>query len=201
MIRRLVRARTVGRVSGKSAIEPDTKNWTWVLERSCPDCAFDAQTIDVHAAGAMIRRIAAEWHSLLDHPHVQDRPLANVWSTLEYGCHVRDVFVIFDQRLELMLTEDNPKFVNWDQDRTAVESNYGAQDPLKVGDELTTAATRLAARFDQVFGDEWLRRGTRSDGAQFSVGSFASYLLHDPIHHLWDVSGHDSTAQAWVETS
>jgi hypothetical protein len=30
--------------------------------------------------------------------------------------------------------------------------------------------------------------GFRSDGAQFTVESFGRYLLHDPIHHLWDVA-------------
>ena len=45
----------------------------------------------------------------------------------------------------------------------------------------------LAARFDGVGDDEWLRTSERSDGSVFTVDSFARYLLHDPIHHLWDV--------------
>jgi hypothetical protein len=31
--------------------------------------------------------------------------------------------------------------------------------------------------------------GARSDGAQFTVESFARYFIHDPIHHLYDVTG------------
>ena len=31
--------------------------------------------------------------------------------------------------------------------------------------------------------------GSRSDGAHFSVDSFARYLIHDPVHHLHDVGG------------
>jgi hypothetical protein len=46
----------------------------------------------------------------------------------------------------------------------------------------------LAERFDAVTAGEWLRTGLRSDGARFTVESFGRYLLHDPIHHLWDVS-------------
>lgn len=26
------------------AIVPDTKDWTWVLERACPECGFDASS-------------------------------------------------------------------------------------------------------------------------------------------------------------
>ena len=36
-------------------------------------------------------------------------------------------------------------------------------------------------------GDQWQRPGGRSDGARFTVGTLARYLLHDPVHHVWDV--------------
>ncbi len=26
-------------------IVPDTKDWTWVLERTCPQCGFDTRTV------------------------------------------------------------------------------------------------------------------------------------------------------------
>lgn len=168
-------------------IEPDTKNWTWVLERPCPDCAFDASTIDVEATGAAVRDIAAEWGSVLERDDLTSRPSPSVWSPAEYGCHVRDVFDLFDRRLALMLTDDDAQFENWDQDQTAVESDYRSQDPAVVRDELLSAGERLATRFDGVTGDQWSRTGRRSDGAVFTVDSFARYLLHDPIHHLWDV--------------
>ncbi|HEX6658909.1 MAG TPA: hypothetical protein VF065_12545 [Ilumatobacter sp.] len=29
------------------AIVPDDKNWTWVLERPCPDCGLETSTVDV----------------------------------------------------------------------------------------------------------------------------------------------------------
>ena len=59
--------------------------------------------------------------------------------------------------------------------------------PSIVAEELVLAAARLANRFDTVTGAHWERRGTRSDGAHFTVESFARYLIHDPVHHLWDV--------------
>ena len=50
-------------------------------------------------------------------------------------------------------------------------------------------AARLADSFDRVGRDEWDRTGFRSDGAAFTVATFARYLVHDPIHHLHDVTG------------
>ena len=87
-----------------------------------------------------------------------------------------------------MLTEDAPRYANWDQDATAVTERYGEQDPDLVAGELVAAAARLAERFDGVHGEQWTRTGTRSDGAHFTVESFARYMIHDPIHHLRDVS-------------
>ena len=169
-------------------IVPDNKNWTWVLERPCPDCAYDSQQIVPRDIGIQLRDIATQWEVILVHPDVRQRPLPNVWSALEYACHVRDVFSIFDMRLDLMLYEDGPTFANWDQDATAIAEKYDLQDPLIVRRQLTIAANQLAEQFESVSGAQWSRTGVRSDGATFTVDSFGRYLLHDPIHHLWDVS-------------
>jgi hypothetical protein len=168
-------------------IVPDDKNWTWVLERVCPDCGFDAAVTPASAVPGLVRGQVGEWRSLLAHPHARLRPAADQWSALEYGCHVRDVFRLFDRRLELMLTEDAPRFANWDQDATAVEDRYDLQAPAVVADELAIAAEAISARFEQVGDDQWSRTGLRSDGAEFTVDTFARYFVHDPLHHLDDV--------------
>jgi hypothetical protein len=57
-----------------------------------------------------------------------------------------------------------------------------------VAGELHGAAEVIAARFEGVTGDQWQRTGYRSDGAEFTVESFARYFVHDPVHHLHDVT-------------
>src|SRR5882724_10390013 len=129
-------------------IEPDSKDWTWVLERQCPECAFDASTVEPPAVAAMIRANAAAWRSVLSHPDVSRRPAADDrWSALEYACHMRDVFRLYDERLALMLDDDDAHYANWDQDATAVASRYNEQDPAQVGRELSAAADGIADRF------------------------------------------------------
>ncbi len=165
-----------------------------MLSEVCPECGFDAAAVDTSQMGELLRSNAAVWSDLLssdrlsrDGESVHVRPTPERWSTLEYACHVRDVFVLFDVRLEAMLVTDGARFENWDQDETARRERYGEQDPVRVREELVVAADALAARFDGVVGDQWSRTGFRSDGASFTVDSFARYLLHDPVHHLWDV--------------
>ena len=126
---------------------------------------------------------------MLERGDARERPDPTTWSALEYGCHVRDVFVLFDERLSLMLSQDDPLFANWDQDETALASRYAEQDPAAVAADTARAGHALAARFEALDEAAWLRPGRRSDGAAFTVESFARYLLHDPVHHLHDVGG------------
>ena len=170
-------------------IEPDTKDWTWVVERGCAECGFDASAIDREQVAELIRLNALAWRELLlaPTPSLTRRPADDRWSALEYACHVRDVYRLYDVRLHLMLDQDGPTYPNWDQDQTAIDEHYAEQDPATVSRDLQAAAATLAESFDDVDGEEWLRTGIRSDGAHFTVDTFARYLVHDPIHHVHDV--------------
>jgi DinB superfamily len=171
------------------AIVPDTKDWTWVLERACPECGLDTRQVEPTDIPALIRAHAAAWRALLNGAQpVRERPSPDVWSTLEYACHVRDVYRVFDRRLGLMLKQEAPLFPNWDQDATAVAERYGEQDPGTIAVELGDAAGVIADHLDGVVAGQWARTGYRSDAARFTVESFARYLLHDSVHHLYDVT-------------
>jgi hypothetical protein len=169
-------------------IVPDTKDWTWVLDRVCDQCGYDARSVTRMEVPSMIRRNAAAWLEVLATTGVRRRPAPSTWSPLEYACHVRDVFRIYDQRLRLMLEEVNPLFANWDQDQTAVADRYWEQDPVLVSRALLEAGDAIARNFAAIDDNQWTRPGRRSDGAVFTVDSFARYFLHDPIHHLKDVT-------------
>ena len=169
-------------------ITPDDKDWTWVLERTCPECGFNAGDVDPREVGALVRENAAVWAEILARPApIDQRPADDRWSALEYACHVRDVCRLFEQRLTLMLTRDAPTFANWDQDETAVVEGYGEQDPPVVAREVAAAAASFAGAYAAVPADAWERTGHRSDGSQFTVLTLGQYGLHDLAHHLWDV--------------
>jgi hypothetical protein len=168
-------------------IVPDTKDWTWVLERPCRECGFDAEGFEREEIGRRLRENASIWAPELARPDASIRRNPERWSVLEYGCHVRDVFRIFDGRVSLMQNEENSEFPNWDQDETAVADRYDLQDPASVSRELSAAAEVLAARFDALHAEEWERPGVRSNGSPFTIESLGRYLLHDCVHHAWDV--------------
>ena len=171
------------------AIDPDTKDWTWVLETRCPDCGFAAAEVDFDDIPRLVRRNAARWIPVLHRADVAVRPNDHTWSALEYAAHVRDVFRIFEARLRMMVTEVDPAFPNWDQDATAVADRYDQQEPAVVARELTEAAASVADAFAHVAVGDLGRTGRRSDGAVFTVATLGRYFLHDPVHHLHDVAG------------
>jgi hypothetical protein len=170
-------------------ITPDQKDWTWVLERTCPECGFDAEAFPFEDLPRLLLENAERWPAVLARADVRVRPDDATWSPLEYGAHVRDVHRIFAARLQLMLTEDDPAFDNWDQDRTAEEDRYGEQDPARVAEELTSSARLLADAFAAVPTVSLTRTGLRSDGSRFTVETLGRYMAHDPVHHLHDVRG------------
>jgi hypothetical protein len=169
-------------------IEPDAKDWTWVLGRPCPECRFVAADVTVEELPDALLENAAAWVTALAAPDVATRPSPAVWSVLEYACHVRDVHRVFDGRVHQLMSEDEPRFANWDQDATAVEDGYAAQDPAVVGPELLVAAAAVAEQYAAVPPDAWGRRGTRSNGSEFTLETLGRYHLHDVVHHLHDIA-------------
>jgi hypothetical protein len=171
-------------------LTPDSKDWTWVLERPCPECGFDPATLPRDHFVPTLRSYASAWTTVLSRDGAADRTDEDRWSDLEYACHVRDVCRVMDGRLSLMLTENDPIFQNWDQDETAISERYGEQDPAAVSFELAFAADQFAQRIEAVTPREWSRPGRRSNGSRFTVETLVRYGLHDLLHHQWDVSGH-----------
>ena len=142
-------------------------------------------------AGLVVANLA-DWERLLGEGVIRPgRPDDHTWSSLEYACHVRDVYLRYDGRLTLMLDAEDPLFPNWDQDATAVDDRYDEQNPFTVVGELRDAGATVAQRLASVDGVDWDRKGRRSDGASFTLDTIARYMVHDTIHHVWDVTARD----------
>ena len=175
--------------------EPDTKDWTWTLQRQCPQCGLSAGEISLDEIATRAFVVAEEWVQILrSSPAAAARPEPDIWSPLEYGAHVRDVFRLFDARLMQMLADDDPTFANWDQDETAMRERYAEQDPEVVADQLEAAAQTMVDHIRALREDQLGRTGRRSNGSEFTVVTLLQYFLHDVVHHLWDVTGQQDAA-------
>ena len=171
------------------ALEPDTKDWTWVLERACPECGYDARSVRQVEVKNRVYANASAWERALERPDVRDRPDPTTWAPLEYACHVRDVHRVFGERVRMMLAVDDPLFENWDQDAAAVAGAYRDQAPAAVAAELVAAAALVSKQYGGIEGPQWDRPGRRSNGSVFTVETLGLYYLHDIVHHLHDIGG------------
>lgn len=169
--------------------QADSKDWTWTLQEPCPDCGADVGSLTISEVIEQNLVCAQGWvDALTNHPAVSERPKPDLWSALEYGCHVRDVHRLYLERMDLMLAEDNPGFADWNPNITAEAERYDLADATIVAAELLQATTALNDRLASLSPEQLERKGLRSDGAQFTVTTLVRYELHDPVHHLWDVN-------------
>ncbi len=179
-------------VPAAEEIVPETKDWTWVLDRRCPECGLVSSDLEVASLPGLLKESALRFGDAMRHVgDVRLRPDPRTWSVLEYACHVRDVHRVFAERLRAMLAADRPTFANWDQDATAVESAYATQDPVEVEVELLEAAAEVAALYAGVTAEQEDRSGLRSNGSEFTVRALGQYHLHDVLHHLHDIGCDD----------
>jgi hypothetical protein len=169
-----------------SDITPDGRDWTYVITDGCAECGFTPQAPET--TGDRLRDCIPRWTQALSDAAASQRPEPAVWSAVEYGCHVRDASRIFRERLELMLTVDDPVFANWDQDATALAGDYFTQRSNVVAAELVDQLSATASAFDTVAPGQWGRPGRRSNGSVFTISTFAVYFLHDIEHHIHDVT-------------
>lgn len=173
-------------------IVPDTKDWSWVLQRRCDQCGFDSTALAFDAVPALVRATTAKWSIILGRTGAGQRPDENTWSPVEYAAHTRDVCGLFGERLAMVLNDDEPVFPDWDQDAAAIDGRYNEQDPAVVSGELSAAADATADAFATVPAASRGRKGKRSDGTVFTVDTLARYFAHDLVHHLHDVAPHSS---------
>lgn len=167
---------------------PDPTDWTVVIEEGCPQCGFRP----IRPLSEIAHRLSASigrWQAVLDRPEVAVRPEPDVWSPLEYACHVLDINRVFTIRVEEMHSEDTPTFAEWDGELAAVAEDYNARDPRSVASDYEIAARRAAELFDSLEEDAWQRPGLRADGMRFTIATLADYWLHEVQHHLADVHG------------
>ena len=110
-----------------------------------------------------------------------------MWSPLEYGCHVRDVHVLFAQRLRADARRGRADLRQLGPGRHRRRERLRQPGPDQVAVELIEAAGHRRGIYATVTDETHDRPGVRSNGDRFTVETLGSYHLHDVVHHLHDV--------------
>ncbi len=116
------------------------------------------------------------------------RTRPDLWSPLEYACHVRDVLLTERERALLALRVNVPEAVPMGRDERVVHDGYAEQDPVEVAEELTVAARLLANSLDRLDAADWERQLVYNwpERCERTLRWLATHTLHEVKHHLLD---------------
>lgn len=114
-----------------------------------------------------------------------------MWSALEYACHVRDVFRVQRERVQLALAEDKPAFASMRREERVVEERYNDQQPAQVALEIVGAAASLARLLESLDDQGWHRTGIYNwpERRVRAVEWIGRHTIHEAQHHLQDIDG------------
>ncbi len=162
-----------------------------VLTDACHTCGFSYDMGRAEIIGWM-RSDAAEFlvrFREIDDDDVRQRLAPDVWSPLEYACHVRDVLRVQRERVLQAQREDEPAFTPMRRDERVVEERYNEQDPDAVAAELRVAADALIATLDELDDAGWMRRGVYNypEPQLRTVEWIAIHTVHELLHHRFDI--------------
>lgn len=156
----------------------------------CDECGFDYDLATAPgAAAAIVAGADAVAQVLADGTAdlaVRRRP--DLWSPLEYGCHVRDVLQVQRERVLLARRQDTPSFAPMGRDERVDHDGYADQDPSAVARQVRDAAALLANVLDRL-GPDWDRTVVYNYPEPFerSLRWVAVHTEHEVRHHLMDV--------------
>jgi DinB superfamily len=178
-------------------VNDDTRGTQPPVDGVCDECGFDydglSDTEVVEALRGFGRRYRAPLSRGLPNESLDDllraHPLPGVWSALEYACHVRDVFAVQHERLQLALREDLPTYQSMGREERVVAERYNEQDPAVVADALAANAEALAAAFEALTPAQRSRRGWYQypEPTERDLAWLGRHTVHEGRHHLLDI--------------
>jgi DNA segregation ATPase FtsK/SpoIIIE, S-DNA-T family len=156
---------------------------------SCDECGFDYHSVPADEIGSALRSNARALVDELSGDDLRSRPAPDVWSPLEYGCHVRDVLQIQLGRVARGLAEDTPSFAPMQRDERPARLHYNEQDPVVVREQVLDAAGALADVFDGLNEDQLARTVTYSWPTEMirPLRWVGRHTVHELIHHRQDL--------------
>lgn len=157
---------------------------------SCDECGFQYDSVPVADIGSALRSNAQMLiDALSSGGEVRSRPEPDVWSPLEYACHVRDVMQIQIGRVARGLAEETPSFEPMQREERPGRLRYNEQDPVVVREQVLDAAGALADVFDGLSQDQLARTVTYRWPVEMirPLRWVGRHTVHELVHHRGDI--------------
>jgi hypothetical protein len=160
----------------------------------CDECGFVYDEVARGDVADSLRALAGRYEAVLSatpDAGLRSHPVPEVWSALEYSCHMRDVLRVQRERVLLALTEDQPAFAPMRREERVSEERYNEQRPAAVAGEIIQAAQMLARTLEDLDDDAWQRTGMYNYPTTRvrTVEWIGRHTVHEGEHHLQDIEG------------
>ncbi|HEX4015919.1 MAG TPA: DinB family protein [Frankiaceae bacterium] len=162
---------------------------------SCAVCLLSYPDIEPADISARQRAVTAEIRELTEEAggaRLTHRPAPDVWSPLEYLCHVRDVYVASTIRLYRARRESSPQIEPLFNDLRVLRFRHNEAQVSGVLHELDASLEGFLDEMAHV--TDWNRSFSRQPGEERTSRWLARQTLHEAIHHLGDMRAGITTA-------
>lgn len=158
----------------------------------CDECGFEYGSVQTEQVVPTLQDLAARYGVVLterDDTALRRRPSPDVWSALEYACHVRDVLLVMRERVLQALREETPAFTPMGRDERVVHDRYDEQSPADVARQLEDAAAMLTFLWEGLDDEQWARTCVYNypAPAERTLSWVAQQTIHEADHHLRDI--------------
>jgi hypothetical protein len=156
----------------------------------CDGCGFEYDlALAPRASAAIVDGVAQLIDLMRSAPEVRVRRRPDLWSPLEYTCHVRDVLLVQRERVLAARRVDRPSIDPMGRDERVEHDGYAEQDPTLVARQLSDAAYMLDNVFGRLAPADWDRTVMYNWPARSerSLRWVAVHTEHEVKHHLLDV--------------
>jgi len=112
------------------------------------------------------------------------RPSPGGWSIKEVCCHLRDFSEIGGERIQHMLSEDDPSLPSYDQEAMARERDYQKESMPLVLTAIRAFSGGLAYLLESLGEEEWQRTGRHEERGPINIAQCAQLLADHARQHL-----------------
>jgi hypothetical protein len=158
-------------------------------DHHCSRCDLSYADLTPARAVAMVRDFPARYRdaiAAIDEAALRRRPDASTWSALEYLCHVRDVFEVYQSRVALTLAETDPELAPMRNRERAERQRYSEQEPSEVIEGLEHNVAAYLSLVAAITPDQLMRSCSRL-GERRDATWLLRQAAHEGIHHLDDI--------------
>jgi DinB superfamily len=161
------------------------------MTKQCEECGFTYDLAQARVVPENMRERVVEVVAILCGRDVdlRTRRQPNVWSPLEYGCHLRDMLLVQRERVLAAGRVNRPDCPSMGRHKRVEHDGYAEQEPEDVARQLADAAKLFGNVLARLGAEDWERTVVYHypETRERSLRWVAVHTLHEARHHLLDI--------------